>query len=378
MLKPIRIFVDGHCFDTPYQGTQTFLKGVYTAMMMHYPAVEMYFGAGNPDHIAKAFPLLPASHILPYRFRRPSILRYATDIPRLLRQHAFDVAHFQYQAPRPVAHCRYIVTVHDVLFNDFPETTPWWYRLSRNRLFKRGLQRASVKTTVSEYSRQRLSHWYAFSQEELIVLPNGISCLPVTEGLRSAARENLSRAMGIADFILCVSRIEPRKNHLLLLEAWLELELYRKDIPLVFVGDHTLDVPALTKRIAGLSPAQRARFFWWKQVEPTVLEQLYLAARCMVYPSAGEGFGLPPLEAAALHTPVLCANTTAMAAYDFFAPYHINPGEPGALAHALTRMLVSPPTVAQRAAIAATICERYSWQKTASLLHRLITQTPAT
>ena len=44
-----------------------------------------------------------------------------------------------------------------------------------------------------------------------------------------------------------------------------------------------------------------------------------------IYPSKAEGFGIPPLEAAALATPVLCSQKTAMQDYDFFSPYLFDP-----------------------------------------------------
>ena len=52
---------------------------------------------------------------------------------------------------------------------------------------------------------------------------------------------------------------------------------------------------------------------------------LIRGATLSVYPSIAEGFGIPPLEAAAAGIPSVCSNTTAMADFDFLEMTLFNP-----------------------------------------------------
>src|ERR1700744_933156 len=99
VVKKIKIFVDAHSFDTEYQGTQTFIEGLYKTLMQNYPELDIYFGAFHTDRIQRAFPLLDASKIIAYKKRNPAILRFLIDIPDLIQKHSFDFAHFQYVSP---------------------------------------------------------------------------------------------------------------------------------------------------------------------------------------------------------------------------------------------------------------------------------------
>lgn len=50
----IKIFVDAHVFDGEFQGTRTFIKGIYTILARH-DDVQLYLGASNTDNLKKNF-----------------------------------------------------------------------------------------------------------------------------------------------------------------------------------------------------------------------------------------------------------------------------------------------------------------------------------
>jgi hypothetical protein len=117
--KKIKLFVDAHVFDKEYQGAQTFIRELYTQLLANHPDLDIYFGAHDTANISKIFPGVPKTNILPYKKRRIGLLRYLFDIPAYIKKHRFDFAHFQYIAPKNSPGCKYVVTLHDVLFNDF-------------------------------------------------------------------------------------------------------------------------------------------------------------------------------------------------------------------------------------------------------------------
>src|SRR5687767_14642581 len=114
MAKKIRLFVDAHCFDTEYQGTQTFVKELYTELNNQQDDLDIYFGSCYPERICNALPFIKPSNVLPYRKQKSSFFRLFYDIPTLLSKYDFHYAHFQNIAPVINAKSQYIVTLHDV------------------------------------------------------------------------------------------------------------------------------------------------------------------------------------------------------------------------------------------------------------------------
>lgn len=370
--KRIKIFVDAHSFDKEFQGAQTFVRELYTQLMADHPELDIYFGAGDIAKIRSVFPSLPIENILPYKKRKIGLLRFVFDIPDYIKKYRFDFAHFQYIIPKKVEGCRYIVTLHDVLFNDFKKDFPFSYRLSRNLLFGRSI-RADIKTTVSSYSRRRISHHYNIPQLEIHVIPNSVNDkLMLYQNSKQEAVDWVKQKFGIENFILYTSRIEARKNHLLLLKTYLKLGLDKQGIALIFIGKESLEIPALTKLIKGLDSDQQKLFHWFQQVDQPDLAAFYRACRLFVYPSKAEGFGIPPLEAAVCQAPVLCSSTTAMCDFDFFRPYDINPDNEEDFEQKLLLMLTDPPTNTFITNVSQQIHRQYSWKKSSEILYNLL------
>lgn len=112
--------------------------------------------------------------------------------------------------------------------------------------------------------------------------------------------------------ILCVGTIEPRKNHLRLVEAFrLVLRRNREQkIELIIVGgapfedykQNFLDAIADIRQIV-----------WYQDLNDTALEKEYRSCDFTVYPSVEEGFGVPILESIWHGKPCICHNTGALA-----------------------------------------------------------------
>jgi len=101
----------------------------------------------------------------------------------------------------------------------------------------------------------------------------------------------------------------------------------------------------------------------------TDLRLLYQATDLFVYPSKGEGFGIPPLEAGAMGIPTICSNTTAMEEFSFFGDRHIHP-DVAQLKASITRALTEQPSNLRE--ISNTIRRRYGWEKAAFTMNELI------
>ena len=108
-------------------------------------------------------------------------------------------------------------------------------------------------------------------------------------------------------------------------------------------------------------------------ISDTDMLDFFRAADLFVYPSRAEGFGLPPLEAAAAKVPVLCSNATAMSDYSFFGDSSIDPNNYGLFRDKLADLLRNPPETACLDQISAIVRERYSWPGTAKKFFEILT-----
>jgi glycosyltransferase involved in cell wall biosynthesis len=368
-VSTIRIFVDAHVFDGGYQGTRSFIKGIYT-MLSEKPGVEIFLGACNIENLKQNFPDRVNIHFIQYK-TRSRYRRLLFEIPGLIRENGFDYAHFQYICP-PVKNCKFIVTVHDVIFNDLPGEFSTGYRLAKHYLYKRSAMQADLLTTVSEFSKNSIEKYFRVEQEKIHVVPNGINAAVFNTEGKDRARERLSRKYGFEKFILYVSRIEPRKNHLVLLDAWLDLELYKKKIHLVFLGSLTIRTRSLYRKINRLPEEIRRFLFISDSIHDRELMDFYKAASLFVYPSGGEGFGIPPLEAAAMEIPVICSNHAALKDYHFFDDDHINPFDLQLLKNRITERLEKPVNKELLEERAGFVKRIYNWKLPAENLYQLM------
>lgn len=366
---PLRIFVDAHVFDERYQGTRTYIRELYSLLALE-PGLEIFLGARDPENLKKEFPELPNVHFIKLA-ASSSWGRLLYDIPRVIRKHNIQYAHFQYIVPF-FKHCRQIVTIHDVIFNEYPQEFSWKYRWSRNLFFKLAALRSELVTTVSAYSRKSIARYLKLPESQIGIVPNGVDKRFFAPYNKEASSDYLQHKFGLGNFLLYVSRIEPRKNHLALLKAYLELKLYERGLYLVLLGYESIPVPAFTQLLQSLPEQVRSFIFIHGEIDNEDLLHFYKACQLFVYPSKAEGFGIPPLEAAALKVPVICSNSTGMAEYDFFGEDHVNPDDEALLKKRILLALEQPANSEKYDEIARIIAERYSWTTAAERMYQLI------
>lgn len=368
--EPIKLFVDAHVFDKEFQGTRTFIREIYSRLAAR-AGLELFLAAYDTDQLRQSFPAADNIRFLSYG-TRSSVRRLAWDIPRLLRKNKVDYAHFQYICP-PVKVCRYIVTVHDVIFSEYPAEFPLTYRMGKKVLFKRSAQMADILTTVSAYSEKSIRRYLCIDPRVPVhIVPNGVAEKFFEPYNRQAAKKRIAGKFGFDRYILYVSRFEPRKNHNFLLKAWLDLRLYEQGYYLVLLGHRSIRIPDFDETIRNLPGRILQYIFLADRVDDTDLMDFYRGAEVFVYPSKGEGFGIPPLEAAALKIPVICSNSSAMAQFSFFGQYHIDPTDINSLKNKLSSILTNPPAADTLEAIARQIREQFSWEYAADQLWNAI------
>jgi glycosyltransferase involved in cell wall biosynthesis len=221
-----------------------------------------------------------------------------------------------------------VVTVHDVSFLNNPEYFTSFRAHQLKLTVTRTISKAVRILTPSEFSRRSIVAAYGVPDDKVTVIPNGVSSAFRPMQPEASAHWVRERYGIPAPFVLTVGDLQPRKNHLGLIQAFEELLRAHPHLPhrLVMVGKETWYAPHIRRAAQKSSVSDRIHFTGW--VADDDLRRFYAAADLFVFPSLYEGFGLPILEAMACGRAVLCSNTSAMpevanAAGILFDPYSV-------------------------------------------------------
>lgn len=357
----MNILIDAHVFDETHQGSRTYLKGLYQELVKLLPEISFFFAAYNFETIRTEIGNYPNVHFV--QLKRGKYLRLLVEMPYLIWKHKIDFAHFQYISP-PLKNCKSIVTVHDVLFKDFKSLFPIKYRIINDFLFRLSARRANLLLTVSEYSGERIALHYKIPVARIGITPNGISQEFFANEL-SGQKTEIREKYNLDRYILYVSRIEPRKNHLMLLKAFSELRLWERNYKLVCIGKKDFSFSDIDLFLNTCLGECKRNILLLQDIDASELVTFYKNASLFIYPSIAEGFGIPPIEAVAAATPTLCSNSTAMSDFaflgnDLFDPYNLDE-----LKAKILDKLSKPADLSRTAILKQIVAEKYSWSSSA-------------
>jgi glycosyltransferase involved in cell wall biosynthesis len=177
-------------------------------------------------------------------------------------------------------------------------------------------------------------------------------------------------------FVLAVGTLEPRKNLPRLVAAYGRLAPELRDAhPLVVTGRLGWEAGETLAALDELGPhAVRTGF-----VSDEELALLYRRCTVFAYPSLGEGFGLPVLEAMAAGAAVLTSDRSSLPEVAADAAVYCDPTDEASIATALTGLLGDPHRRELLRAAGLLRAGEFSWERTAAaVLDALETIAPAT
>ena len=204
-----------------------------------------------------------------------------------------------------------IATVHDLSVLLYPE----WHPIERVKYFAThffaGLDKCVHLVTDTECVRQEIIGKLGIAPSKISSVHLGIR--PECRAMSAAEVQPLLKNLDLKPgYLLHVGTIEPRKNLLRLMRAYVDLPSdLRESHPLILVGgwgwrnEQIRDYYESSARHAGVRKLG--------YVPDEDLPALYNGARALLFPSHYEGFGLPPLEMLACGGAVISSSAGSVA-----------------------------------------------------------------
>lgn len=268
---------------------------------------------------------------------------------------------------------RSVVTVHDLIPLLLPEYAPSAGFKAYFRLVSAAVKRAEAVVTDSVHAAGDIDRVLGVARDRIHVIYLGVDGR-YRQGARQEQVESLRRRMGLPEqFSLYLGGVDPRKNVGTLLRAMRLLQQRRTmAMPLVVVAPRggRWDDPRVEAARLGLGGS--VLFLDW--VEEGDKPALYVAARALVYPSRYEGFGLPPLEAMAAGTPVLCSNASSLPEVVGEAGLLLDPEDVEGWAEALRRVSEDDALCADLSRRGRGQAAAFTWEHTVAGLRSVFAQ----
>lgn len=263
-------------------------------------------------------------------------------------------------------------TIHDLGCWDCPESMPLKMAVYFRVLYRRAAKMSRYILTVSEFSKKRIKEMLKVDETKISVIYNGID-----DGLKrkdfQGNRRNVLEKYGISSdrpYLLSLATLEPRKNVDLLLKAYNHLVSDGVHMPeLVMAGRVGWKVQKTIKE--SLSSEAGNKIIFTGYIEEMDLPIIYSGARCFVFPSKYEGFGLPPLEALYMKAEVVVSDIEPFR--ELFSGYvtFFKEGDEADLRHVIEEKCIGRDTIKEN--LVNNIDEKYNYENEADKLRKLMT-----
>jgi glycosyltransferase involved in cell wall biosynthesis len=340
-------------------GPETYLRGLVPALAREFAKTRFVVVTTRAGAVAlhrdgwtdfAEIDTLPADH--DQRARR--MVCEQVVLPRRSRRRGFDVLHSLASIAPVWTATPSVITLHDVTFLRI-RTLEWTTTLAFRMTVVPAARRADALVTGSVAARDEICSMLGLDRGRFFVVPHGpgrLPGVPADEEAIRAAFDLVGRRV-----ILCVAAKRPHKNQELLIRAltWLS-----DDVVVVLVGHPESYDAGLRALAAELEVAGRVRFVDF--VPDAELEALWRIAKCTAFPTLGEGFGLPVLEAMARGVPVACSDIAVLREVGGEVPFYFDPGDPRSAAGAITAALAN----GERIPAGKERASAFTWENAAS------------
>jgi glycosyltransferase involved in cell wall biosynthesis len=271
-----------------------------------------------------------------------------------------DLVHFTMPHQPILYRGKVVTTVHDLTGIRFknPSANPLVIAV-KQQVFKFVLwyvpKKSTLVITPSEYTKKDVVGFSHINPDKVIVT-------------YEAAEEFLDpidpiKSLQSKEFIMYLGRPQPHKNLSRLIEAFAMLKKDHPNLLLILAGRRDAVYDSYIKVAKKLGVEDSVTYTDY--IPDGQLKWLYRACKAYIFPSLGEGFGLPGLEAMAHGAPVVCSTATSLPEVYGNGAWYFNPEDVRDMAKSINEVLINTDLRNKLIRAGREQSAKYSWQRMA-------------
>ncbi len=264
---------------------------------------------------------------------------------------------------------RKLLTIHDLAFLFYPDAAMPSLHRYLNVVVPRSVRRADALVADSQHTAQDLNEQWQVPLERITVVQGAVDHAhfrPVGDP-QQLAEVRQRYGLGERPYILALSRLEPRKNFVRLIEAFAaaraEAQLPHR---LVIGGRKGWLYESIFARVQELGLADDVLFPGF--IGEADLPALYSGAAFFAYPSLYEGFGLPIVEAMACGAPVLTGDNSCLPEAGGPGAVYVQAEDVDSIAEGIVHLATDAALAAKLAAAGQEHAAGFTWERSAQQL----------
>jgi glycosyltransferase involved in cell wall biosynthesis len=284
-------------------------------------------------------------------------------LPKLLSRKGISLLHSPNYSIPVLAACRKVCTIHDLTSLNFPGRRKFWHGAYFRKMISVSAHFADFIIADSNSTRDdMIRHFPDVRSKIRTVYP---SCRPIFGLEKETQSEQTSALPGLeSDYFLFVSTIEPSKNLERLIDAF---EIFKTRTGartrLAIVGKMGWNYRETIAKIEKSPVTQDIKLLGYQDNQTLIA--LYRNALALIYPSLYEGFGIPPLEAMSVNTPVLASSASSIPEVVGDAALLFDPKDTNEIAHRMLQVYEDKELRKRLSDLGAQRARLFSWDRTA-------------
>ena len=322
MVKAMKIGIDARPLSVgKYTGIPFYEYMILKEWMVKHPEHEYYLFSLRPicwreDELPENWHIVNEPGLVKCeRFKSP--WWFVFKLPREIRKLGLD-AYWgpNFSMPRKVKGVEYYVTIHDLGVYHFEHIGQKRNEIQIKLYLPRNIRNARKVLTVSEFTKQDVVRTFGTAPDKIVTVYNGGTVEWIQgEQDTTAIREEIR---GLKEFFLFIGTIEPRKNIPTIIKGYeIYIDKYFDNISegsripkLVLAGGKGWNCEEIYQMVE--QSEYKEYIILTGYISAAEKSFLLKKAKCFLYPSLYEGFGIPVLEAFDANTPVITANNSSL------------------------------------------------------------------